>query len=150
MSKDAYQNVYSFTHKSIDGDEIPMETYKGNVIVAVNLEALDRQYRDKGLKILAFPCNQFGGQEPGSDAEIKKFASKFNVKFQLFSKIDVNGSSADPMWEYMKSQKSGIFGLKSIKWNFTKFLIDRDGKVVKRFGPKDDPNSMVPDIEKYL
>lgn len=103
----------------------------------------------KGLRILAFPCNQFGGQEPGTNAEIKEFASKFNVQFDMFSKIDVNGSTADPLWKYLKQQQHG-FLTDAIKWNFTKFIIDKNGKPVERYAPQKDPLSLEPDLLKYF
>jgi len=100
----------------------------------------------EGFTVLAFPCNQFGAQEPGSAAEIKKFTEGFNVKFDVFEKCDVNGSNAHPLWVYLKSKQGGLLG-DSIKWNFTKFLIDKDGQPIKRYGPMDDP---IPKIEKDL
>lgn len=102
----------------------------------------------KGLKILGFPCNQFGNQEPGSEAEIKEFIKKFNVQFDMFSKINVNGDDAHPLWKYLKNKQSGFIG-NFIKWNFTKFLINKEGQPVKRYGPNVDPNDMEKDFEKY-
>lgn len=108
-------------------------------------------YAEKGLRILAFPCNQFGGQEPGTEAEIKEFAKGFNAEFDLFSKIDVNGDNAHPLWKWMKAQPNGKgFMGNSIKWNFTKFLINKEGDVVKRYAPTDDPSVVEKDLPKYL
>uniref|UniRef100_A0A8C5NA94 Glutathione peroxidase n=2 Tax=Gouania willdenowi TaxID=441366 RepID=A0A8C5NA94_GOUWI len=108
-------------------------------------------YAEKGLRILGFPCNQFGGQEPGTEAEIKEFAKGYNAEFDLFSKIEVNGDDAHPLWKWMKAQSEGKgFMTNNIKWNFTKFLINKEGKVVKRYGPTDDPNVIEKDLPKYL
>lgn len=112
---------------------------------------MHNKYASKGLAILAFPCNQFGGQEPGSDAEVKKFAEGKGVKFDMFSKVDVNGSNSHPLWAWMRSVKGGGTGLgDSIKWNFTKFLINKQGIPVMRYGPQTSPNSFVKDIEILL
>ncbi|CAL8324367.1 unnamed protein product [Arctogadus glacialis] len=109
------------------------------------------KYADKDLHILGFPCNQFGGQEPGTDAEIKEFAKGFDAKFDLFSKIEVNGEGAHPLWKWMKAQPKGkgLLG-NSIKWNFTKFLINKEGQVVKRYGPNDDPSTVEKDLSKFM
>lgn len=103
----------------------------------------------KGLRILGFPCNQFGGQEPGTEADIKKFVEQYKVTWNLTSKVDVNGDGAHPLWKYMKSKKGGTLG-SFIKWNFTKFLVDTDGQVIKRFGPNNVPNDMEDDLKKLL
>jgi glutathione peroxidase-family protein len=110
---------------------------------------LYEKHKNAGLCILAFPCNQFGGQEPGTEAEILEFANSFGVKFDMFSKINVNGSDAHPLWKWMKDQQGGFLG-SFIKWNFTKFLVNKQGEVVKRFGPKEEPNSAEADIIKLL
>ncbi|CAL8281464.1 unnamed protein product [Lota lota] len=109
------------------------------------------KYAEQGLRILGFPCNQFGGQEPGTNAEIKAFAEGFNAKFDLFSKIEVNGDNAHPLWKWMKVQPKGkgLLG-NSIKWNFTKFLINKEGQVVKRYGPTEDPSAVEKDLSKYM
>jgi glutathione peroxidase len=138
--------------------------HQGNVLLIVNvaskcgftpqyagLEALYRKYKDRGFAVLAFPCNQFGSQEPGSDAEIGAFCSTtYDVTFPVYSKIDVNGPTADPLYEHLKSAAPGLMGLTSIKWNFTKFLVDRSGKVVRRYAPTTRPEDIRKDIESLL
>jgi glutathione peroxidase len=138
--------------------------HQGNVLLIVNvaskcgftpqyagLEALYRKYKDRGFAVLAFPCNQFGSQEPGSDAEIGAFCSTtYDVTFPVYSKIDVNGPTADPLYEHLKSAAPGLMGLTSIKWNFTKFLVDRSGKVVRRYAPTTRPEDIQKDIESLL
>jgi len=142
-------NIYDFEVPSIDGSMTRLDRFRGEVLLVVNvashcgftpqyteLESLYRQYREAGFSVLGFPCNQFGHQEPGDDAEIKQFCSlNYDVTFPLFGKIEVNGPQTAPLYRYLKSARRGIFGTKSIKWNFTKFLIDRDGSVVGRFAP---------------
>ncbi|WP_129104268.1 glutathione peroxidase [Arcobacter sp. CECT 8985] len=142
--------IYNFSAKSLSGEEINFDKYKGKIILIVNtaskcgftyqykgLEELYRKYKDKGLVILGFPCNQFGNQEPGNENSIKEGCLiNYGVSFQMFSKVDVNGSSAHPLFNYLKSCMSGILGSR-IKWNFTKFLIDQNGVVIKRFGSID-------------
>ena len=151
--------IYDFEVSSINGERIPMSKYKGNVMLIVNtaskcgftpqfdgLQKLYDKYSNKGLTILGFPCNQFNNQEPGNAEEIKNFCSlNYNVTFPIFAKIDVNGDSADPLYKYLKSEGKGFLS-DEIKWNFTKFLIDRDGNIVKRFSPSTDPAK----IEKYI
>uniref|UniRef100_A0A3Q2XL57 phospholipid-hydroperoxide glutathione peroxidase n=1 Tax=Hippocampus comes TaxID=109280 RepID=A0A3Q2XL57_HIPCM len=135
------KSIYEFSAKDIDGNEVSLEKYRGYVCIIVNVLAeMHASLAEKGLRILGFPCNQFGGQEPGTEAEIKEFAKGFNADFDLFSKIDVNGDNAHPLWKWMKAQPKGkgTFG-NNIKWNFTKFLINKEGQVVKRYGPTDDP-----------
>ncbi|MGB1580393.1 MAG: glutathione peroxidase, partial [Nevskiales bacterium] len=153
-------SIYDFSAKTIDGTELPLSEYKGKVLLVVNtaskcgftpqyegLEELYRQYKDKGLVILGFPCDQFGHQEPGDEEEIKSFCSlTYDVSFPMFAKIDVNGDNAHPVYKHLKSEKSGLLGTGGIKWNFTKFLVDADGKVVKRYAPTDKPASLAKDI----
>ena len=156
-------NFYQFTARSLQGKEISMETYKGKVVLVVNtaskcgltpqyegLENLYGKYKDQGLVILGFPCNQFGKQEPGTEKEISEGCLiNYGVSFPMFSKIEVNGDNAHPIYKYLKNRLPGVFG-KNIKWNFAKFLIDRNGKPVKRFSPTTIPEKLVKDIEKYL
>jgi len=161
------QNVYDFSALSVDGHEVPLTQYKGKVLVVVNtaskcgftpqyagLEALYRDYKDRGVVVLGFPCNQFGAQEPGTEAEIAQFCElNYGVSFPIFSKIDVNGSNAHPLYKFLKSEKSGllgVIGLDAIKWNFTKFLVDRTGKVVSRYAPSTNPAELAPEIDKLL
>jgi glutathione peroxidase len=154
---------YQFTAKSLQGKEISMETYRGKVILVVNtaskcgltpqyegLENLYRKYKDQGLVILGFPCNQFGNQEPGTEKEISEGCLiNYGVSFQIFSKIDVNGDNAHPIFKYLKDKLPGLLS-KRIKWNFAKFLIDRSGKPVRRFQPTTVPDKMIKDIELLL
>jgi len=159
------RNIYQFTADDIDGNAVHLAKFKGHVCIIVNVAtkwgATDRNYRElvelhekygesKGLKILAFPCNQFGNQEPGTNEEIKEFAQgKYGVKFDLFSKIDVNGDTAHPLWKYLKYKKSG-FMVDAIKWNFTKFLIDKNGQAVLRYATTTNPMAMEEDLLKYF
>lgn len=156
--------AYDFTARDIDGKEQALSKYKGDVLLIVNvaskcgftkqytgLEALYREHKDQGFQVLGFPCDQFGHQEPGDEAEIKNFCSlTYEVSFPMFAKIDVNGGKADPLYKWLKEQKSGLLGIGAIKWNFTKFLVDRKGAVVKRYAPTDTPESMAKDVEKLL
>lgn len=157
-------NVHDFTVKKPDGSDQKLADYKGGPILIVNtaskcgftpqykgLEELQRKYGDKGLTVLGFPCNQFGAQEPGDAAEIANFCSlNYDVSFPLMAKIDVNGDTAEPLYDHLKSAKPGLLGTKAIKWNFTKFLVDKNGKVVGRYAPTDKPESIAKDIEKLL
>lgn len=141
-----------------------MDQYKGKVLLIVNtasrcgftpqyegLEALHRKYKDRGLVVLGFPCNQFGAQEPGNDEEIRSFCSlNYDVSFPLFSKVEVNGDGALPLYKHLKEQAPGVLGTQMIKWNFTKFLVDREGNVAKRYAPQDKPEEIASDIEKML
>ena len=159
MSRD----FYNFKAKSITGSEESMSCYDGKVVLIVNtaskcgftpqykeLQKLYEDYKDKGLEILGFPCDQFAHQEPAGDAEIQQFCSRnFGVTFPLFSKVEVNGDQAHPLFAYLRSQKPGVIG-NSIKWNFTKFLIDKKGNPVKRFSPMTDPSKIAGHIEKLL
>lgn len=158
------QNVYEFHAKSLDGKDISLGDYKGKVLLIVNtasecgftpqykeLEQLHEEMSGKGLRILGFPCNQFGHQEPGQSEDIAKFCEKnYGVKFQMFEKVDVNGDKAHPLYKYLTSSATGLLGSEAIKWNFTKFLVDKNGKVVKRYAPQVEPMSIKKDIEKEL
>ncbi len=157
-------SAFDFRAKDIDGMEQALETYKGQAMLIVNtaskcgftpqytgLETIWQEYRDKGFVVLGFPCDQFGHQEPGDENEIKNFCSlTYDVTFPMFSKVDVNGPKAHPLYTWLKSEKSGFLGTEGIKWNFTKFLIGRDGQVLKRYAPTDKPESLRKDIEKAL
>ncbi len=154
---------YDYKVKSISGEDVSMSEYKGKVVLIVNtaskcgftkqyegLEELYEKYKDQGFVILGFPCNQFGAQEPGGNEEIKNFCtSTFSVTFPMMSKIDVNGDDADPLYKFLKKEKGGILG-NDIKWNFTKFLIDRDGNVVDRFASQKTPKALEKEVEKLL
>lgn len=156
--------IYDIPVKTIDGRETTLAEYKGKVMLIVNvaskcgftsqykgLEAVYQKYRSQGLVVLGFPCNQFGGQEPGTEAEIESFCSlNYGVSFPMFAKIDVNGSNEHPLYAYLKSQKGGLLGFDSIKWNFTKFLVDRSGNVVERYAPTSTPESIEAVIEAKL
>jgi glutathione peroxidase len=156
--------IYDFECKLNNGETKSLSDYKGDVMLIVNtasecgftnqyngLEALYKTYKDQGFVVLGFPCNQFGHQEPGSDSDIANFCGlNFNLTFPLFSKIDVNGDSTAPLYVYLKEQAKGILGTQSIKWNFSKFLINREGKVLKRFAPKDKPETIEKAIKALL
>jgi glutathione peroxidase len=156
--------VHDYSARTIDGEDRKLSDYKGKVMVIVNtaskcgftpqyqgLENVFRAFRDRGLVILGFPCDQFGHQEPGDENEIKQFCSlNYDVSFPMFSKVDVNGDHAHPLFEHLKNEAPGLLGSRGIKWNFTKFLVDKSGKVVKRYGSMDKPESIVKDIEKLL
>lgn len=158
------KTIYDFSARTNRGQEESLEKYRGKVVLIVNTaskcgftkqyDGLEKLYGDlggKGVEILAFPCNQFGNQEPGSDEEIATFCEiRFQTTFPLFAKVDVNGDNAHPLYEYLKEKAPGILGSKKIKWNFTKFLVDRNGQVVKRFAPKDAPESLRSEIEALL
>ena len=161
------KSVYDFSAHSLDGREVSLAGFRDKVLLVVNtaskcgftpqyagLEALYRQYKDRGLVVLGFPCNQFGAQEPGGAAEIALFCNQnYGVSFPLFAKIEVNGPHAHPLYKFMKGEKSGLLGmigLNGIKWNFTKFLIDRHGQVVDRFGPATPPAELAAEIGKLL
>ena len=156
--------VYDFTADSLAGAPVSLDQYRGKVLLIVNtasecgftpqykgLEALYRQFRDKGVEVLGFPCNQFGKQEPGSAEEIGAFCEKnYGVSFPLFAKIDVNGDGTHPLYQYLKSAAPGVIGTEGIKWNFTKFLVKKDGTVYKRYAPQTAPEELQGDIEKLL
>ena len=157
-------NAYDFSALSIDGIDLPLAQYRGHPLLIVNvaskcgftpqyegLEALYRKYRERGLEVLGFPCDQFGHQEPGTEAEIKKFCSlNYGVSFPMFGKVKVNGPDTHPLYEYLKKSLPGILGLEAIKWNFTKFLVGKDGVPIKRYAPADKPESIEPDIQAVL
>ncbi|MCP2016344.1 MAG: glutathione peroxidase [Erythrobacter sp.] len=156
--------IADFAVTTNKGDELALSEKLGKVLLVVNtaskcgftpqydgLEELYQDYRDKGFEVLAFPCNQFGGQEPGDAGEIAEFCKvNFGLTFPLMAKVDVNGDNASPLFDWMKREKPGVMGSKAIKWNFTKFLIDRSGQVAKRYGPTDAPKTIAKDIEKLL
>lgn len=155
--------IYDFTANSLAGEAVALKQFEGRVLLIVNtasacgftpqyrgLEALQQEYSPRGFAVLGFPCNQFGGQEPGDASQIAQFCeSNYAVTFPMFAKIDVNGRNEHPLYTYLKSQKTGLLG-SSIKWNFTKFLIDRAGKVVGRFAPTDRPEGLKKQIEALL
>jgi len=157
-------SIYDFEVKTIDGAKTTLQPYKGKVLLIVNvaskcgftyqyegLEKLYKTYKDKGLVVLGFPCNQFSNQEPGNEEEIKNFCSlTYDVTFPMFSKIDVNGENAHPLYVYLKKEQSGLLGSEGIKWNFTKFLVDKNGKVVDRFAPATTPESLEETIKELL
>ena len=156
--------VYDFTAKTIDGHDQSLEDYRGQPLLIVNvaskcgftpqytgLEALYRKYADQGLAVLGFPCDQFGNQEPGDEAEIKNFCvTNYAVSFPLFAKIEVNGGQAHPLYQHLKHAAAGLLGTEAIKWNFTKFLVDRNGKVVRRYAPTDTPEKIEKDLAEVL
>jgi glutathione peroxidase len=156
--------IYDFSAKTLDGEEQSLAAYRGKTALIVNvaskcgftpqyagLEALYRKYQDKGLVVLGFPCDQFGHQEPGDEAEIRNFCSlNYDVSFPMFAKIDVNGADAHPLYKYLKHAAKGLLGSESIKWNFTKFLVDKDGNAVRRYAPTDTPESIDKDIAAAL
>ena len=156
--------LYDFTVNDIAGQPVKLDRYQGKVVLVVNtaskcgftpqykgLEALYRKYKDQGLEVLGFPCNQFGAQEPGNEQEIATFCeTNYDVTFPMFAKVDVNGDDTAPVYRYLKSEKPGLLGTEKIKWNFTKFLVDRSGKVVARYAPNDTPESLEGDVAKAL
>jgi glutathione peroxidase len=157
-------NIFDYSAIGLTGEPVDLSQYKGKVLLIVNtasacgftpqykgLEQVYRQFRDQGVVVLGFPCNQFGGQEPGDEAAIGAFCEKnYGVTFPLFAKIDVNGSDADPLFTQLKKDAPGLLGTEAIKWNFTKFLVGKDGKVVTRFAPSTKPEALTGAIEKLL
>lgn len=157
-------SIYEFEVTTIDGRRQTLAEYRGRVLLVVNvasrcgftpqyagLEELYRKYRERGLAVLGFPCDQFGNQEPGDEMEIKEFCRlNYDVTFPLFAKIEVNGSGADPLYKYLANARRGFLGSRWIKWNFTKFLIDREGNVVRRFGPMVRPEKIERDLVRLL
>ncbi len=157
-------SLYEIPVTTLDGRETTLEPYRGQVLLIVNtasqcgftpqykgLETLHRELGPKGLAVLGFPCNQFGAQEPGNADEIKTFCSlTYDVTFPLFAKVEVNGAGTHPLWAHLKQEKPGLLGTEAIKWNFTKFLVSRDGRVLKRYAPNDTPEEIRHDIEAAL
>lgn len=156
--------LYDFTAKTIDGAEQALASYRGKPLLVVNvaskcgftpqyagLEALYRKFHGQGLEVLGFPCDQFGHQEPGDEAQIKSFCSTtYDVTFPLYAKIEVNGANTHPLYKWLKNEKAGVLGTGAIKWNFTKFLVDRAGQVVKRYAPTDTPEKIEKDLAAVL
>ena len=157
-------SIHEFTVRQLTGGEQSLSQYKGQVLLIVNvasrcgftpqytgLEALYRKYQAQGFAVLGFPCNQFGSQEPGTEAEIQTFCSTtYDVSFPMFAKIDVNGEKAAPLYQYLKGEKPGVLGTEAIKWNFTKFLVNRNGEVVRRYAPNAKPEEIDADIAALL
>ena len=164
MSQNEKTDLYSIQVKNAKGESVSLDQYKGKAVLVVNvasecgftpqyegLQKLYEQYQSKGLEILGFPCNQFGGQESGTNDEIQSFCTgRFGVRFPVFAKVDVNGENAAPLFQFLKKEAPGILGTEKIKWNFTKFLVSKDGKVLQRFAPIDKPESLTKEIEKAL
>lgn len=156
--------LYDIKVKTIDGKEQALSAYEGKVMLIVNvaskcgftpqyagLEALYQKYKDAGLVVLGFPCNQFGSQEPGTEGEIKQFCSlEYGVSFPMFAKVDVNGAQAHPLYEHLKKSARGVLGTEAVKWNFTKFLVDRTGTKIERYAPQAKPEELTGDLEKML
>ena len=157
-------SVYDFEARDIRGEPVPLARYRGQPLLIVNtasacgftpqfagLEELHRTYGDRGLAVLGFPCNQFGAQDPGSNAEIASFCqANYGVSFPMMEKIDVNGAQAHPLYRWLTAEAPGLLGSKAIKWNFTKFLVGKDGQVIRRYAPQDKPESLAKDIEALL
>lgn len=157
-------SIYDFEARSIDGKPVPLSQYRGKALLIVNtasacgftpqfggLEKLHQTYGSRGLVVLGFPCNQFGSQDPGSNDEIAGFCQlNYGVSFPMMSKIDVNGSNADPLYKWLTAEAPGLLGSKAIKWNFTKFLVGKDGQVIKRYAPQDAPEKLGADVEAAL
>ncbi|MGF6720803.1 glutathione peroxidase [Paraburkholderia sp. GAS41] len=157
-------SIYSFSARTLGGEEVSLEQYRGKVLLIVNtasecgftpqyagLQKLYEAYKGRDFVVLGFPCNQFGKQEPGDATQIGSFCEKnFGVSFPMFEKIDVNGANAHPLYRYLTGEAPGLLGLEGIKWNFTKFLVGRDGTVLKRYAPVTKPDAIVGDIEKQL
>jgi glutathione peroxidase len=156
--------IYDITVRTIEGQEQKLDTYAGKALLIVNvasrcgftpqytgLEALYRKHREQGFAVLGFPCDQFGHQEPGDEAEIRNFCStNYQVSFPMFAKIEVNGAAAHPLYQFLKQERPGLLGTEAIKWNFTKFLVGRDGKVLRRYAPTDKPESLEADVAAAL
>ncbi|WP_321791357.1 glutathione peroxidase [Caballeronia sp. J97] len=160
----ASEGIYGFSAETLDGATVGLDQYRDKVLLIVNtasecgftpqykgLQDIYRQFAARGFEVLGFPCNQFGKQEPGDAEQIGAFCEKnFGVTFPMFAKIEVNGSNAHPLYKYLKDKEPGLLGIEAIKWNFTKFLVDRNGKVIKRYAPQTKPESITDDIEKLL
>ena len=156
--------LYNISVKDIDMNLVDLSSYEGKTLLIVNvaskcgftpqykdLQNLYEKYQDQGLEVLGFPCNQFGAQEPGTNEEVKSFCDvNYNVSFKMFNKIDVNGSDASPLFKFLKHESPGIMGTEAIKWNFTKFLVNKDGQVIKRFAPKDGESEIESELQKIL
>ena len=156
--------AYDFTCTALNGNDVDLSEYQGKVSLIVNtaskcgftpqyqgLEELYAKYKDRGVAVMGFPCNQFGGQEPGAAKDISEFCElNYGVSFPMFAKVDVNGANAAPLYEHLKDEVPGLLGSKKIKWNFTKFLVDKNGKVIKRYAPSVKPDAIHDDIEKLL
>lgn len=157
-------SIYDFEARQINGQDIPLSEYRGKVMLIVNtasqcgftpqfggLEELHKAYTGKGLVVLGFPCNQFGSQDPGADGEIAEFCQvNYGVSFPMMGKIDVNGPAAHPLYKWLSSEAPGLLGSKAIKWNFTKFLVGKDGQVIRRYAPTDEPGGLAKDVEAAL
>lgn len=158
------QSIYDFNCKTIDGQQLPLRDYQCDVLLIVNtasrcgftpqyqgLEALYQAKKDQGLVVLGFPCNQFGHQEPENEAAIREFCRlNYEVSFPLFAKVEVNGDKADPLYQFLKTAAPGVLGSQAIKWNFTKFLVDRTGGIIQRYAPTTKPTELIPEIDKLL
>ena len=157
-------NIYSFQVRNINGEDVSLEQFRGKTLLIVNvaskcgftpqykgLQELYQKYSDRGLVVLGFPCNQFGGQEPGTEADISSFChANYGVTFPMFGKIDVNGATTAPIYKMLKSEAPGVLGTEAIKWNFTKFLVDKSGKVIKRYAPTESPEAVGKDLDTVL
>lgn len=157
-------SVYDFEARTIDGQDVRLDQFRGRAMLIVNtasacgftpqfagLQSLHDKYAAQGLQVLGFPCNQFGAQDPGSDGEIAQFCQRnYGVSFPMMSKVDVNGSAAHPLYKWLTAEAPGLLGTKAIKWNFTKFLVGKDGRVIRRYAPQDAPESLAKDIEAAL
>jgi glutathione peroxidase len=157
-------SIYDFEARQMDGSTVPLKQYQGKALLIVNtasacgftpqfggLEALHKTYGARGLVVLGFPCNQFGSQDPGSNEQIGQFCQlNYGVSFPMMAKIEVNGPGADPLYQWLTAEAPGLLGSKAIKWNFTKFLVGKDGKVIRRYAPNDKPEGMAKDVEAAL
>jgi len=162
--EDLAQSIYEYSAYLIDGEEISLDRFRGNILLIVNtaskcgytdqfigLEQIYNKYKNNNLIVLGFPCNQFGSQEPGTDEEIMNYCqTNFHITFPIFTKVEVNGRKAHPLFKYLKKNAPGLLGSRSIKWNFTKFLVDQNGKVIKRFPSQVPPESISGDIEELI